>query len=109
MLLLLDYWPLGRLRPADRASFSSRIMEKLPFLAFSVTSCVITIVAQRAGGAMKGAESIPLSLRVGNAILAYAEYIGKFFYPVHLAVFYPHPGSALSWGPWRSRWSPWRA
>src|ERR1039458_6874004 len=107
VLLLWDYWPLGRIRPADRLSASEPdtparparsasqlLWEKAPFLALSVASAVLTIRAQFGGHAE---AHFPWQLRLGNAILAYGRYIGKAFWPSPLAVVYPHPGYAIRW------------
>ncbi len=69
--------------------------EKLPLFALAAVSAFITIRAQGAGGATGW---YPLSIRVGNAIVSYASYVGKAFWPARLAVMYPHPGYSLrSW------------
>ena len=109
VLLLWDYWPLGRMRaavedgPAGVApesalpakSFSWLVLEKLPLLALSVPSAVVTLIAQHESGAMSGPQWHPLPIRIANAIVAYVRYLGKAFWPSHLSVFYPHPGSSL--------------
>ena len=97
-LLLLDVWPLERIRP-DR--FTSHalwplVREKLPLFAMSMASSVITLVAQQAGGAMKPMETIPLSARLCNAAIAAVSYIGKMIWPASLSVFYPYPESSPS-------------
>jgi protein O-mannosyl-transferase len=63
----------------------------------SAASCVVTIIAQRSGGSVVDTSSLPLSLRLGNALESYVAYIGKMFWPANLAVFYPHPQHSLSW------------
>jgi tetratricopeptide (TPR) repeat protein len=82
LLLLLDFWPLGRIR-------ENPLLEKLPLLALSLASIVLTLVAQSAGGAL--AVSIPLAERLANAPLAYLAYLGHALWPCKLAVLYPHP------------------
>ena len=94
VLLLLDYWPLERLK--DRESFRKLTREKIPLLALSVASSVITFKVQQAGHAFHSATQFPLIVRLENASLAYALYLWKALWPAHLAVFYPHPGSAIS-------------
>jgi len=106
VLLLWDYWPLRRMfagssEVAETAtaiparSFSWLVVEKLPLLVLAAASAAITIKAQGAGGATSW---YPPSVRLGNAIVAYARYVGKAFWPVRLAPMYPHPGSSLrSW------------
>ena len=96
VLLLLDYWPLGRTSWAKSAA-SERvstppgqlIKEKLPFLAMGAMSGALTYWAQRGGGAVAPLVRVPIGMRIANALLSYAGYIGKMFWPVKLAVFYP--------------------
>jgi Flp pilus assembly protein TadD len=99
VLLLLDYWPLGRakLSPFSR-HLAIVVLEKVPLFVLSLVSCAITLIVQhnviRISSGNLG--DLPLSLRVMNALLAYVRYIGFLFWPNDLAVFYPHPGAALS-------------
>ncbi|MGA2903436.1 MAG: hypothetical protein ABSD98_06380 [Candidatus Korobacteraceae bacterium] len=73
------------------------IVEKLPLFALSAASAVITMKAQRAGGALP-AFRIPLDIRLANAAISYARYLEKALWPSRLAVFYPHPlRSAVGW------------
>jgi len=65
VLLLLDYWPLERLRK-DRAG--RLILEKVPFFVLSAVSSVVTFLAQRSGGAMPDMETIGLASRLANAV-----------------------------------------
>lgn len=96
VLLLLDVWPLRRWVPAARTAGSPResvsrlVVEKLPFFALALASSVVTYHVQKDGGAVSVALSLPL--RLENALVAFASYLGKFFWPVDLAVLYPHPG-----------------
>ena len=97
VLLLLDFWPLRRARLAASGAQSTRslaalLREKIPFLLLSAASCVITFVAQNQGGAVRSLESFTLVQRISNAFVAYAQYLGKTFWPLDLAVYYPHPG-----------------
>ena len=99
VLLLLDYWPLRRIR--DQRSDVGRqvlrlLMEKIPLLALSAVSNVITILVQR--GAIGWAEQLPMLARINNALVSYIVYVRQMFWPAHLAVFYPHPENRLpSW------------
>jgi protein O-mannosyl-transferase len=105
VLILWDYWPLGRMfATGDRSiyrtaqadliparSFSWLVLEKLPLLVLSAASAWVTVKAQQAGGAMGGAmRSYSLIVRVENAIDSYTRYLGNAVWPVHLAFFYPH-------------------
>ena len=152
VLLLLDYWPLGRMglpaaaggsfalsdrelkgtqegqavqkrsdarraKPEERVVYGNTssdegcsatqqmsvfqqprrvVIEKLPLLALTAASCVATFFAQ--GRAVIPIDAIPISSRIANALVSYVAYIGKFFYPVGLAIFYPHPGVGLPIG-----------
>ena len=73
------------------------MLEKLPLLALSAASCVITYLAQRAGGAVAGAEVLPFGRRTANALASYITYIEKTFYPVDLSFFYPYPEAIPTW------------
>ena len=100
VLLLLDYWPLGRIRggraDATAAPLSKLVVEKLPLIALSAASAVITMQAQRAGGAMRSTAQFSLGVRLENAVVAYAMYLWKMIWPSHLAPIYPHPGDSLA-------------
>jgi tetratricopeptide (TPR) repeat protein len=89
IMLLLDYWPLGRISRFSRQIIYRLVLEKIPFFALTAISSVITFLVQRSGGAMVGINGLPLKDRTANAFLSYARYIGKMFWPQNLAVFYP--------------------
>ncbi|MGB8771242.1 MAG: tetratricopeptide repeat protein [Candidatus Korobacteraceae bacterium] len=103
VLLLWDYWPLQRMFaggdestsgtiPAIPAkSISWLILEKVPLLLLAMASAVITVLAQQEGGAI--GTYIPPSMRIYNAIVSYARYLERVFWPSHLSVLYPYPGS----------------
>jgi tetratricopeptide (TPR) repeat protein len=88
VLLLLDYWPLGRLT-------RQAIFEKLPFFALSVILSVITFLVQQKSGAMADIDIMPLKMRFANAIVSYLRYVGKMIWPNKLAVFYPYQADRL--------------
>lgn len=87
VLLVLDFWPLGRI---TRQAWPRLLGEKVPFLALSAAVSVVTVVAQRQVGTLS--EVLPLGARLANAAVAVARYLGKCFAPFNLAVLYPHPG-----------------
>ncbi len=102
VLLLLDYWPLCRWRRASdpapiSVSLGRLVVEKLPLFALVLASCVVTFHAQHRSQAVAPLEMFPLTARIGNAVLAYVSYLGKTFWPMRLAAFYPHPGPAVPW------------
>lgn len=109
-LLLLDYWPLGRLKSsvdagaAGGATFagdSRRLgwlcLEKLPLLGLSAGSAIITMMAQKAGGAVVSTAMRSPMLRIENAVVSYGRYIGKALWPSNLAALYPYPHSLPAW------------
>lgn len=94
VLLLLDYWPLGRLDPSWnglREKGSKLLLEKVPLFALSVTGGILAIHAEHQFGALPSLQQIPLDARVSNALTALVAYLGKMVWPTDLAVFYPHP------------------
>jgi hypothetical protein len=109
VLLLWDYWPLQRMtlvghesvRPSNDAiptrNFPWLVLEKLPLLALSAASALITMAAARTD-----AEKIfyPRHIRIEAAIVSYVQYLKKAVWPSDLAVFYPHPGNSLR--PWHA-------
>jgi hypothetical protein len=98
MLLLLDVWPLGRFSvtewrlSSDRRSTLYRLVrEKLPFLALALVAAVVTYLTQQLTGAVASTSQVSIVFRLENAIVSYAMYIVKMFWPSGLALFYPHP------------------
>ena len=107
VLLLLDYWPLGRISPPASAevkvpqrTITKLLVEKIPLLFLSAASAVITIKAQRSGMAVRSLHQFPLGVRVENAIVAYGLYLWKMLWPARLAPLYPHPGISLPAWQW---------
>jgi len=99
VLLLLDYWPLRRIR-APRSDVGRQLLrvflEKIPLFALSAVSSTVTYLAQR--GALGWTEQLPMSARINNVIVTYVIYVRQMFWPANLAVFYPHPENRLpSW------------
>ena len=114
VMLLLDYWPLGRKAECrmQNAEVGSRkagagaagivqgrswpwmklVWEKVPFFALAAAVSVATFVVQKHGGSVKAAGDLPPGARSGNALIWYWRHLGKLFWPTDLAVFYPHPG-----------------
>jgi len=119
-LLLIDYWPLGRLRlhspsadgereialsgkphqqsraePRPRVSVPppKLLLEKLPLVLLAIGDCLITFKAQRESGSIRTIATFPVGLRLENSLLSYIGYIKKLLWPSGLAVFYPFPRS----------------
>lgn len=104
VMLLLDIWPLGRWpvfgsnsRTTEPGARNTKIiLEKVPFFALTLASCIITYLAQR-GEAVVSLEKQPFPLRVENAVVSYAEYLFKTIWPVKLAVIYPLSNQIPAW------------
>jgi protein O-mannosyl-transferase len=93
LLLLWDYWPLGRYAGVEECGARARalFLEKVPLFLMSLISAVVTMQAQKAGGAIHSAIIYPFHLRLENAIVSYLRYLGKAFWPTQLSPLYPHP------------------
>jgi Flp pilus assembly protein TadD len=102
VLLLLDYWPLGRLqfgqagpmmqqgpRPAVVKPLPRLLWEKVPFIALSAASSIVTLYAQTK--AVASIRAVPITFRAVNALWAYVLYLVKMVWPLNLAVIYPLP------------------
>ena len=113
VLLLLDYWPSGRLRPRPStdpsapnpvakahsghpSSAGRLILEKVPLFAIAAFFVLITYVAERHVGAVSP-ESLPLKVRIANALVSYVVYIRQMFWPLDLSPLYLHPGQFPLW------------
>jgi hypothetical protein len=92
VLLLLDWWPLSR-----PESFRRLVWEKIPWFALTALSAVVTVVAQRRGGAVASLEAFPLRVRVANALVAYVGYLVKTIWPAGLSYFYPLDTEGIGW------------
>lgn len=93
LLLLLDWWPLGRLGGDAGRVFGPGavrlILEKVPLLAMAAAVTVATMIVQRRIGAVARLEALPIGSRIANATVSYVVYIWKTIWPAHLAAFYP--------------------
>ena len=97
-LLLLDLWPLGRLRRVRDAT--GLIIEKLPLFALSLGATAIAYLSAQKGGAVIGASEVTFMERAMNALISYVTYLKMTLYPANLAVFYPHPHTGVE--PWKA-------
>jgi protein O-mannosyl-transferase len=93
VLLLLDYWPLVRIRQFNRQTIYRLVLEKIPFIVLSGVSSAVTFIAQLHGEAVLQLTNLSLKFRIYNSLVSYVKYIEKLIWPSRLAVFYPHPGS----------------
>jgi protein O-mannosyl-transferase len=102
-LLLLDYWPLGRLpgvgaegKPrAFLVALRALVIEKIPLFVMAAAGGAVTVLVHSREHALTA--SMPFSWRFKNAIFSYLAYLGKAIWPVRLAPYYPHPENTLGW------------
>jgi Flp pilus assembly protein TadD len=115
VMLLLDYWPLGRfasmvgtsrcdVRTPQRgvptlaiqwSVVRGLVVEKIPFFALVAASAVLTTISQSRGGAVRTFEEFPIAVRLSNALVSYAKYLLLAFWPHDLALFYPFPQAGI--------------
>jgi tetratricopeptide (TPR) repeat protein len=96
VLLVLDYWPLSRIgghRSGTGRQLLIPVLEKVPLIALSAVSSIITFLVQK--GAVGRTEELPILERMNNAVVSYVLYLRQMLWPVDLAVFYPHPENRL--------------
>jgi tetratricopeptide (TPR) repeat protein len=97
VFLLLDFWPLYRIKHFDRRVIYRLVLEKIPFIVLSIASSFIAFLAQQDSSSISSFVALPsLKFRIGNALISYVKYIEKMFWPGRLSVFYPHPGENVS-------------
>ena len=117
VLLLLDYWPLGRIAEVapprgaiegsppltgpPKKSYWPLIREKIPLFALAALSCLITVLAQRGSGSVMPLAIRPLDARIANALVAYLKYVVKALWPYPMAFFYPL--APIPW--WQAVWA----
>ena len=114
VLLLLDFWPLKRLKFGQRQEFgleepqvratekqhtvvSKLFIEKIPFFALSLGSVWLSISSTQHINNMIAADTVPMTLRISNALVSYVGYMGKMIWPLELAIYYPYPESIPLW------------
>jgi tetratricopeptide (TPR) repeat protein len=97
VLLLMDYWPLRRWpaseTPYASASIGRLVLEKLPLFAMVFATIPLTLQAQ--SDVVRTLEHFSIGIRIENAVVAYAKYVGMLFWPADLCVFYPHPRNRI--------------
>ena len=114
VLFLFDYWPLCRFKLAQSDGmgygfsksipFVSRwsqvlrlVLEKVPFLSLSAVCIYLSSLSVQHLGIVISTASVPMKLRVYNALVSYVSYIKKMVWPHNLAVYYPYPESIPFW------------
>jgi len=96
LLLLLDWWPLGRIGGAaadgrPRFGWRDAIVEKLPLAAVAAAAVIVAVSTQHRGENVSGVDAVPIAFRAGHTLVAYVTYLRRTLWPSGLAVFYPYP------------------
>ncbi|MBF0459180.1 MAG: tetratricopeptide repeat protein [Nitrospirae bacterium] len=100
VLLLIDYWPLGRISGVspephtdvyESRPLKALIIEKIPLFIIAAMSAAVTLSAQTSGGAVASLQKIPLGFRLENAAISYYRYISDTIFPYKLSILYPMP------------------
>lgn len=114
VLLLLDYWPLCRFKLAqcddhiqvagqsDNFSFQKfsvfyLVLEKIPLLLLSAFTIYLSSLSVQCLGIVISTETVPMNLRIANALISYLSYIKKMIWPLDLIIYYPYPESLPIW------------
>jgi len=89
-LLVLDFWPLGRLDKSPlRAALRRCLIEKIPFFLVAVGIVLMSVYAARTGGSLRTTEELPLLTRLSNVPVYYLRYFIAAIFPVSLSPHYP--------------------
>jgi tetratricopeptide (TPR) repeat protein len=91
LLLVMDWWPLGR--AAGMIQWRRLVTEKLPLFALALVSCIVTFAAQRSSGTVSGLDSLPIGDRIATALVAYTAYLRATILPRGLAPYYSYPAN----------------
>jgi tetratricopeptide (TPR) repeat protein len=93
VMILLDYWPLGRFESGKSKLILWQLREKAPFFVLSAVFSIITLYAQY----KPTVADFPFKFRIENSLISFIAYLEKTFWPVNLAVFYPYEYSLPLW------------
>jgi len=93
IMILLDYWPLGRFQSSKGNLISWQLKEKAPFFILSAVFSITTIYTQY----NPFIKYFPFNSRMANAVVSFVAYLEKTFWPHDLAVFYPFPAQIPLW------------
>lgn len=107
VMLLMDYWPLARLKLHTEAgikesSFSAYpylkkrtiwflFLEKSPFVAISLAASMLVVITEQKAQALTGLEILSVTARLSNAVVSYIKYVSMMLWPVDLSFLYLHP------------------
>jgi tetratricopeptide (TPR) repeat protein len=108
VLLLFDYWPLGRLiipqLNEGKAKWSSfyrgslrLLLEKVPMIILSLALISLTVLSLKYSKQIDEFHGIPMDLRIKNALVSYIVYFGKMVWPSNLSIFHPFPDLIPMW------------
>jgi protein O-mannosyl-transferase len=95
VLVLLDVWPLGRIK--SLRDVPAMLTEKIPMFVLSAASSYVTVIAQRSAGAVESLDYLPIDVRLLNSVVSYAKYVVMLFYPVDLGLMYLYVRDFPAW------------
>ena len=103
VLLLLDYWPLGRIELSFRETgrilrrMIMLVLEKLPFFAVSAVGAAFAVYGKREFGMIQESTLEPLLKNIGFAFTAYARYLGHLAFPERYIMAYSLSPEGPAW------------
>ena len=107
VLLLLDFWPLGRLTLWKSGKQESSedlkptifhlLLEKVPFLVLAAVASMVAFFAQQKAGAIHLSDVLSIDIRIANSTINCLNYITKMLWPINLSVFYTYPEAVALW------------
>ncbi|MCX5849222.1 MAG: tetratricopeptide repeat protein [Deltaproteobacteria bacterium] len=93
IMILLDYWPLGRFESKKDNLIIWQLKEKIPFFILSAVLVIVTLYNPNDSSP----KLFPLGSRIANAPVAFVTYLEKTFWPHDMAIFYPFPSHIPIW------------
>lgn len=99
VLLLVDYWPLQKLRmnePGWLGGIVRLTIQKTPLFLIAVGVSVLAYLVQQHIGAIAADQIESLPWRLGSIVTSGVDYVSKALIPQNLAFFYPLPGKNLN-------------
>jgi tetratricopeptide (TPR) repeat protein len=97
VLLLMDYWPLRRIRFSETKSFYRPVFEKIPVFFLSGVITYLSSRSLESYGNFITTEFVPIKLRIANAVVSYVNYTCKMVLPINLSIYYPYPSTIPVW------------
>lgn len=101
VMLLVDYWPLQRLRLDSEGlklkHLASLCLEKIPFVVLGIIGTALAILFLKRWGATGDAPNVWMGERLARMVASYQHYLGEMFWPTGLIIPFLRP---TQWPPW---------